>query len=330
MQFVRLSGTPSPRRRRAILSGALTLASLLAGCLNLDSFLFSDEALDSYSYDSYDGERECETYLAVAGPIDPSLIHEVTFPSGSETIYGEFLHTAAACDTGDTLILYCHGKSDHMDRYWPRTRLLYDAGFDSAAHPSRYPVLAFDYRGFGRSTGEPTEEGLYADGAAALLFIREHLGDPKVMVYTYSLGSLVGCKLAADDTEGRILRLMMEAPVGSVTAIVSDAAYLDIPGSMLSTYEGNNVERIKAVTAPYLWLHGTNDGTLAIETHGQPIWDNYAGPEGAAVVVKGAGHRDVPETISADFRGYQRIVASFIQGREQDDGVADLFTEFKP
>lgn len=285
----------------------------LVSCFSLDPFLFSPEEKTAYAFDAFDGPQECSDFIDIAGSLPDSLIHDdIRIESGSETIAAVLLHERATCTPNDTLILYFHGKSDHIDYYWARTRLLYAIGHDSVSGEYRYPVLVIDYRGYGLSTGTTTEKGLYTDGFAALRYIREELGNPYVVVCTHSLGSLIGCKVASEDTAGQIKKLAMEAPIGSVQSIIADGAYLDLPGTFISTYTGNNAERIKNVDIPYLWIGGTEDETLPIETHGQPIWNNYQGPQGYKVIIKGGTHGETPSDM-----GYDRYLAclrSFIQG----------------
>lgn len=300
----------------------VVVALLAVSCLDLDPFLYGGIELSRYELDSYSGDRECDDYIDLAGPIEDSLVHLVHFPSGGEDIYGIFLHTDTTCQATDTLVLYFHGKSDHIDNYWPRTRILYDMS------DGRYPVLIIDYRGYGMSTGETTEDGVYEDAASALAYVQSTLGDPSVFVYAYSIGTVAGGKAAVDNPTGRIIGLAMEAPVGSVSGIVSDATILNIPGSAVTTYTANNIERIASVTVPFLWLHGTEDGTLSIEDHGRPVWDNYQGGDGAARVENGGLHYNLPKAISSDYATYKDLVRYFIQGTHRSH--ATLYTEFKP
>src|SRR5262245_14157425 len=61
-------------------------------------------------------------------------------------------------------ILYFHGNSDNIDHYFPRIEHFYNHG---------YSALIVDYRGYGRSEGIPTEEGLYMDARTALQALKE-------------------------------------------------------------------------------------------------------------------------------------------------------------
>ncbi|MFP4417338.1 MAG: alpha/beta hydrolase [Chitinispirillaceae bacterium] len=279
------------------------MCMFVVGCLSLDPFLFKGEEISEYSYDGYTGKAECSDVLDSLGPIENDHIHEMEISSGDGKICGVLINETSALSQNDTAILYFHGTGPHNDYYWPRARLL---------HATGYPVLMIDYRGYGRSDGEPTEDGIYTDGYAALAFLRDSLGDPAVVVYAYSLGSLVGCEIAAGDQSGRILSLILEAPIGYVETMIKDASYIDLPGSYVTTYSGNNAEKIRAVDVPLLWMHGTEDETLALETNGRRVWNNYSGAEGYNLIVEGAGHRTIPSKIG--YCEYCSILAAFIAG----------------
>jgi hypothetical protein len=288
-----------------LLSAVLTGAVLLTGCMKLDSFLFKGEKTSSYKLDAYTGERECSDAIDSLGSLAPSGVHQINLTSGNEAIAALFVGSDTAIDSTDTLICYFHGTSVNNDYYWPRIRLLYATG---------YPVFAIDYRGYGMSTGASTEEGLSEDGQAALNYIAIFLHNPKVIVYAYSLGSLVGCELAANDNGHQIVQLILEAPIGSVQTLVEDGSYLNLPGSYLTSFSGDNTERIKQVSVPLLWLHGTKDETLNRETNGLPVWNNYHGEKGCYDAVGGAGHTTIPQTIG--YGDYIACIRDFIHAND--------------
>ena len=81
-------------------------------------------------------------------------------------------------------------------------------------HELKFDVFSFDYRGFGDSTGEPSEEGLVRDARVLYDFLR-HLTDGRRNIYIWgqSLGSAVACQLATQLSNDKILRgLVLEAP----------------------------------------------------------------------------------------------------------------------
>jgi pimeloyl-ACP methyl ester carboxylesterase len=287
------------------LSSILILLSV-CGCLSLDPFLFKGEKLAGYRFDKYTGKTECTDALdSLPGLGDGDSIRLIMMQSGGETIATVFISRKSHIYTSaDTVILYFHGTGPNLDYYWPRIRLLYATG---------YPVLAIDYRGYGMSTGAPTEDGIYQDGHTALDYLKDSLGDPVVMLYAFSLGSMVGCEQASTDARHVIARLVLESPIGSVQTLVNDGSYLDLPGSYVTTYKGNNTEKIKNIMIPLFWMHGTRDETLNRETNGVPVWNNYNGTEGYYIRADGATHRSVPGTIG--YANYISCLRDFFQGR---------------
>jgi pimeloyl-ACP methyl ester carboxylesterase len=275
---------------------------LICNCLNLDPFLFKGEQISEYFLDSYQGKTECSDAIDSCGPLGiQDTIRKFFLQSGTEKIAAIFLAKKKENYSNDTIILYFHGTGPHIDYYWPRTRLLYATG---------YSVFVIDYKGYGLSTGQPTEEGIYQDGMNALKYIYDSLGNPFVVVYAYSLGSMVGCEVILRNNFAKIIRFVLEAPIGTVESIVEDGCFLNIPGSYVTTYKGKNSEKIKTITTPLLWIHGTKDGTLNREIHGLPIWNNYHGEYGFYIKVDGAEHITCPQTIG--YNNYIKCLKDFI------------------
>jgi pimeloyl-ACP methyl ester carboxylesterase len=132
------------------------------------------------------------------------------------------------------------------------------------------------------------------------------------MLYAYSLGSMIGCEMAFRDSVHQIDRLMLEAPIGSIQTLVEDGSYLNLPGSYLSTFKGNNAEKIKSIIIPLLWIHGTKDETVYRETNGLLVWNNYHGQEGYFIKVDGGTHATLPTKIG--YTRYINAVKSFCNG----------------
>lgn len=86
-------------------------------------------------------------------------------------------------------VLYCHGNSGNMNHHWPYVRDL----------TQYFSVLIFDYRGFGSSSGQPSEEGLVDDAYAAWKFLRQVAKIPAqhILVYGHSLGGAVATSLVS-------------------------------------------------------------------------------------------------------------------------------------
>lgn len=280
------------------------------GCLSLDSFLFHEESIKEYKMYDYTGEMECSDALDFLdnNGYQRLVTKEVSFKSGNETIYGILASNDSIISPNDTIILYFHGTSDHIDYVWPRVALLGATG---------YSVFAIDYKGYGKSEGEPTENGLNEDGFSALAFLRDSMNMSNIIVYAYSLGTLVGGAVAEEDTN--LIQLIFETPIGSVETLAEDASYLNIPGSYVTTFTGNNIKRIENVKIPFFWMHGDKDETLHMKSNGEPIWNNYNGEKGYCIIVKNAGHTNIPKVIG--YERYINVMKDFIQDRNQKDSL---------
>ena len=294
--------------RTLILSFALAVAG--SSCLRLDSMLYNTtDKLERYERDNYTGEQDFildETYK-----IQDSMIHEFTLASQAPeessptTIYAVYLGDINRIST-DTVILYCHGNKWHMDFYWQRAKLLAHTG---SKH--RYGVLMLDYRGFGRSEGTPTEDGLYADVDAAMNWLKTNgLTNARLVVYGFSMGSAPAVELSAHPRSLRPSKIILEAPFASAAVMGEDGSQLAMPGSYFTNLKIDNAEEIKSCNQPLLWIHGTGDNFLNYTTHGQVVFDNSKGNPKYSYLVSGADHGDVP--VIAGFSTYSNRLLEFI------------------
>lgn len=151
-------------------------------------------------------------------------------------------------------------------------------------------VLAFDYRGYGRSEGEPTEAGLVDDARVARDWLAERVGLSKhnIVLYGRSLGGAVVAELAASDgARGLILE--------STFTSIPDVANWKLPhtrvGDQLET-EFNSLARIADYHGPVLIAHGERDMTVPFH-HGRALFAAANQPK-RFFTVKGARHNWTP------------------------------------
>ena len=121
-------------------------------------------------------------------------------------------------------------------------------------------LLALSYRGYGGSTGKPSEEGLIRDARAAYDFARARYPAKRIVLFGESLGSAVAIALAA---ECEIGALILDAPFTSMVDIGA-AAYPFAPVRWLIKDTFHSDERIVRVSAPLLVLHGERDSIIPI------------------------------------------------------------------
>ncbi|MCG8574477.1 MAG: alpha/beta hydrolase [Flavobacteriales bacterium] len=271
------------------------LCLTLASCkkMNLDGLAFPRQTLDEYELEDYDNVQ-----LVSMTSVDEE--------SGEEyTIYGAYIGDISSIAT-DTVILYCHGQSRHMDAYWTRVDLLAHV----AGH-HHYGVFMMDYRGYGMSEGTPTERGLYEDVDASISWLRSQgVEGGRTFYYGFSLGCIPVIDRAAYREDFKPAKIMLESPLSSVENLAQSSLILDVDPQFMTTLEFNNVEKIKDVDVPLLWMHGVEDDYIAI-TNGEMIYENHSGGYKEAIRVEGAGHGDVPVVLKAN--PYIEIIENFMK-----------------
>ncbi len=279
------------------------------GCKKrLDSFLFNPNTeITSYQLDNYTGTTSIPVGSEYAIPADK--IHTFQFPISDEgktlmisAIYvGELSEIAT-----DTVMMYCHGNSQHMDFYWPRQKLYANLG-----SKNRFGVLMIDYPGFGLSEGTPTEQNMYTSVRGALNWLHTNgLTSDRLVMMGFSLGSAPVCEITANSSGNTInpSKIILEAPFASAEVLVQSSAGIAIPSSYFTSLKIDNAEEIKKIQQPFLWIHGEADGFLAIDKHGEPVFNNYQGSFKKSVRVPGGDHENTPSVF-----GYSNYLSEILQ-----------------
>lgn len=149
-------------------------------------------------------------------------------------------------EAGKPVFLYFHGNAGALDLRAARFRALTADGSG---------LVALSYRGYGGSTGKPSEAGLLADADAAYAFAASRYQPERIVLWGESIGSAVATALA----EKRIMRaLILETPFTSA-ADLGAAVYPFLPVRLLMKDQFRSDLRIKNVKAPILILHGLRD-----------------------------------------------------------------------
>ncbi|WP_194820349.1 alpha/beta hydrolase [Nocardia sp. XZ_19_385] len=176
-------------------------------------------------------------------------------------------------------VLFAHGNAGNIGDRVPIYALLTDAGFD---------VLAFDYRGYGRSTGRPSEHGTYLDARAARQALLEQPGvDPDRIVYLgKSLGGGVMLELATEHPPAGLI--LVSTFTGIRDAARSVYPFLPAP-FVPNAYP--SLRRIRKLQAPVLITHGDQDDLLPLR-HAERLYAAAREPKQLEVFA-GAGHNDL-------------------------------------
>ncbi len=194
---------------------------------------------------------------------------------------------------GKPVVLYFHGNGGALHYRVDRFQKLTADGIG---------LVALEYRGYGGSTGSPTEAGLIADAEAAYAFAAARYSVQQIVVWGESLGSGVAVALAAEKPVGRVI---LEAPFTSAAA-VGALHYWYMPVRLLMKDQFRSDERIGRVTAPLLILHGMHDQTVPYAM-GERLFDLANKPKHIVRFLDG-GHADL------DANGALHAVGRFLAG----------------
>jgi uncharacterized protein len=151
---------------------------------------------------------------------------------------------------GKPVVVYFHGNGGAMRLRVDRFQRIAAAGVG---------LIALSYRGYGGSTGRPTETGLIEDARAAYAYAAARYPG-RIALWGESLGTGVAVALAA---EKAVTRVILDAPYSSTLDVAADL-YWFIPVRFLMKDQFRSDQRIKRVTAPVLILHGEGDTVIPI------------------------------------------------------------------
>ncbi len=178
-------------------------------------------------------------------------------------IHGWFVPAPTARHT----ILFLHGNAGNIG---DRLQTL------STLHALGLNVLIIDYRGYGQSEGQPSEDGTYQDALAAWRYLTEtrSIEPSRIIVHGRSLGGAVAVWLASQQNTGG---LIVESSFTSLPALAGEI-YWWLPVSALARVHYPSSERIARANCPVLIMHGTEDEIIPY-AHGERLYALAAEPK---------------------------------------------------
>lgn len=201
----------------------------------------------------------------VYSPGDIGLEYEnVTFTTeDSVEIHGWFIPRKNARGT----LLFHHGNAGNISGRLETIRLVHNLGLN---------ILMYDYRGYGRSEGRPSEKGTYRDAMAAWNYLVEQRMTTPDQIFSMgrSLGGAVAVWLA---TQTEPAGLILESTFTSAADLGSEL-YPFLPVRRLIRYEYSNLTRIKDIEVPLLVAHSTQDNLIPF-SHGRRLYDAASEPK---------------------------------------------------
>ena len=223
----------------ALSSGLLVI--MLAGCIER-MFFYPDTVM--YTSPAQQGVRAEDVRISTA---DGSQLH------------GWFLPAVSAAKG---TVLHLHGNAANISNHLPLVSWL----------PARgYNVLMIDYRGFGRSEGKPSLDGIVDDAAAALAYLRTRPGvdATRLILLGQSIGGATALRLLARDAGG--VRLgVIDSAFASYRGIARDATaggplapVAALTVGVLPGPDKDPITALKSIRVPLIFVHGARDSIIA-------------------------------------------------------------------
>lgn len=230
----------------------------------------------------------------IATPTDVGLDYETV---RLDTEDGETLHGwwVPASGVSRGTLLFFHGNAGNISGRIESVRQFHELGLN---------VLIVDYRGYGQSTGSPSEEGVYRDAATCWQYLTEtrDIASEEIVIFGRSLGAGPATWLAVRERPGVVI---LESPFTSVPDIGAHH-YPFLPVRTLATNEFDNEARVADIDVPVLVIHSRADRVVPFE-HGQRVFEAASEPK-QFLEIQG-GHND-GFMVSAE--EYKRAIDGFL------------------
>ena len=197
-------------------------------------------------------------------------------------------------DAAAATVLYLHGNGGHLSMWAPVLERTWRRG---------YAVFALDYRGYGVSTGTPSERGLYRDIDAALDALDALRPPAPVIYWGRSLGTVMAAYAA---TRRAPDGLILEAGFPDARSVLAGSPLWLL--SWLASYRFPAAEFLGQVSVPTLVMHGDRDGVIPFPL-GQRLFESARGPR-RFFTIAGGDHNEVDPP---DPGAYWHAIAEFVQ-----------------
>ena len=204
-------------------------------------------------------------------------LEDVWFQATDGTrLFGWFVQASSHAQ----VLLWCHGNAGNITHRLGNLAQLVQLGLS---------VFLFDYRGYGRSEGRPSEVGLYQDAVAAHVHLTSArtYAPKRVVVFGRSLGATIAGHLVSQRPAAGVI---LESSFASVEHMAR-THYFGLPAHRLIQARFDLASSLKNVRIPILVIHGDRDRIVPIQL-GKRVYEAANSPKDF-YLVSGAGHNDV-------------------------------------
>lgn len=150
-------------------------------------------------------------------------------------------------NSSKNIVIYFHGNAGNIYDRLPELIDLAKTGLN---------VLGVGYRGYGKSTGKPSEKGIYEDGVASLKYVIETLGysPDKIFICGRSLGTVVALNISM---KKKLAGIILVTPLTSGKEMARSHGFG--PLAVLAGDAFNNLKKLPEISSPVLIIHGDKD-----------------------------------------------------------------------
>jgi uncharacterized protein len=200
---------------------------------------------------------------------------EITLISSDNTKLQAWYHKP---DNNKKMVIFLHGNSGTLENRVDKLRILSDMG---------YGFIIPAWRGFGKSEGSPTKEGLYLDAEAAISFVKDQDYNLKdVIIIGESLGTGIATEMS---TRYNFKGLLLLTPYTSIGKRASEI-YPFMFAEFLVKDNFNVIDKISKINQPLLIIHGNKDTVIPYD-HSKRIFAK-ALERKKLIIYPDVGHND--------------------------------------
>ena len=254
-------------------------------------------AVCAYIYISQDRMFYFPTKDFAVNPADYDLKFQDVFINvgQDETIHGWYFPQAQNPKSART-VLFCHGNGGNISHRFETVIFLLQRGVN---------VMMFDYRGYGRSSGRPTETNTYDDVRAVYdwLISEKNVKPNDIIVFGRSLGGAVAVDLASKVSCGG---LIVESSFDSATEMAK-GYFPFFPAELLIKYRYDSISKISKVSCPMLFTHSPADELIPFD-RGKRLFE--AAPEPKTFYEISGGHN---QRTYLDESGYIKVIDDLLK-----------------
>ena len=168
--------------------------------------------------------------------------------------------------TAKSTLIFFHGNAGNIGDRLEKIDFFHALGLN---------MLIIDYRGYGKSEGNPTEQGIYKDATAAYDYLtsRSDMRGQKYISYGDSLGGAVAVDLAAK----RAIACLIVDSTFSSAADMAKKIYPFVPSFLIQT-KMDSMGKIRSITVPKLFIHSVEDEIVPFAL-GKKLYDAAPDPK---------------------------------------------------